>query len=144
MFSEEKLLFCFIFWGKAYFNSSTRQTSLETLKKSIMLGRIAELEDKGIQALYPAMPIAVTFTRSPNFPGYVLSCHVKRAWAWDIILKILFGSHNLLSASRKLYASPYLIYVIFWMEQIRSRAGLVLNYWSLCPCLAVDQELGLS
>lgn len=66
--------------GKAYFRSSRKQTSLQRQKKSIMLGRIACLEDKGIQVPHPAAPRAVTFTRSPNFPGHVLSCHMRRAW----------------------------------------------------------------
>lgn len=69
---------------KAYFRSSRKQTSLQRQKKSIMLGRIACLEDKGIQVPHLAAPRAVTFARSPNFPGHVLSCHMRRAWDAEI------------------------------------------------------------
>lgn len=102
---------------EAYFHSM-RQTSLER-QRNMTLGWVAGLEDKEIQVLHPAVGghIAVTLTRWHDFLVPVFTCHLRWAGARGLILKILSGSHSLLSATRKSYASPRPMHIVLWMCQ---------------------------
>lgn len=93
---------------------------------------------EGGSGLVPIMPRAATSTSPPDFPGLVLSCHMRQAWVWDTILKTIPGSHSLLLATRKSYVPPKrLIYVIFWMHQHQKQGwpdAKSLTQMSLCCC----------
>ena len=59
-------------------------------------------------------------------------------------LKILSGSHSLYQLQENCL-SPQTQYTLFSAcVRFRSKAGLILNCWSICSCVAEDQDLGLS